>query len=70
MCELVMCLFAVVAIVKIAGHEDLSPWAWGAITFGICLLCLLVPLPFFRVLIALVLSLVAMMVWNAIQSKR
>ena len=70
MCEYVMCLFAIVAMVKIASQEDLSPWVWGAVTFGICIVCLMIPLPFLRVLIALVLSFVAMIGWNVIQSKR
>ena len=70
MCELAMCLFAIVAIIKIARHEDQSPWVWGAITFVICFLCLLIPLPFIRVLIALVASFSAMIIWNVIDSKR
>lgn len=70
MCEIVMCAFVVVAMVKIASHEDLSPWVWGAISLAVCVLCLLIPLPFIRVGIALVLSFAVMIVYNIIQSRR
>ena len=70
MCEIVMCVFVIVAMVKIASHEDLSPWVWGAISFAICILSLAIPLPFIRVGVALVLSFAAMMLYNVIQSRR
>lgn len=64
MCHWVMIAFAVVAMVRIASHEDLSPWVWGTVGFAICFLCLLViPLAYLNVLIGLVLSVVAMMAW-------
>ena len=69
MCEWVMCVFVIVAMVKVASHEDLSPWVWGAASFAICILCLLIPLPFVRIIIALVLSFVAMTAYNYYQRR-
>lgn len=65
MIEIVVLIACTVLMMKIADHEQLSSIIWGAITAGLCILCLAIPLPYFRMLIALGLSFVLMTVYNA-----
>ncbi|MFI4859058.1 MAG: hypothetical protein ACIAXF_00110 [Phycisphaerales bacterium JB063] len=67
--EFLVAVFAIVAMVKVADHEGQSPAVWGFVTFGLILLCSLIPLPFVRVMIALALSFFTMLGWNAYQSR-
>jgi len=60
--ELVMVIFAVVVMVRVADAENRSGSLWGAVTFLLCMLSLAIPLPFLRVLIALGVSLGALFV--------
>ena len=58
--ELVVVVAAIVVMVRVADAERRSPVIWGAITFGLCFLSFMIPLPFLRVGIALVVSYGAM----------
>lgn len=63
MLELILMAFAVAAVAKLADYEERSALNWGLIALGICVASLfLVPLPFGRVLLGMVLAIVAMMV--------
>ena len=69
MLELAMIVAAVVAMVRIASADDQSPLIWGLVTFGICVLCLGIPLPLIRVGIALVLSFLAMTLYKVVANR-
>lgn len=66
MFELIVSVFAVVAMVRIASADDQSPLLWGLITFGLCVLSfMLMPgLPFIRVGIAFVVAFIGMIVYK------
>jgi hypothetical protein len=53
---------AVVAMYKIADADGRSGLVWGVITLFIVFGCFAIPLPFLRVLIALIIAFVALMV--------
>lgn len=67
--EFLVAIFAIVAMVKIADHEGMSSVVWGFVTFGLIVLCGVIPLPFVRVMIALALAFFTMIGWNAYQSR-
>ena len=55
MLELVMLLATVVAMVKIADHEDRSPIIWGALTIAIGVGAIMIlPWPFLRMMLVLI----------------
>ncbi len=52
---------------KIADMDrDASPLIWTIVTFIICFACLFIPLPFLRILIGAILSIVALVAYKAI----
>lgn len=65
MIEIVVMIAIVALMMKIAEIEGLSTIIWGVVTFGICLLCLQIPLPYFRMLVGLGMSFVGMTLYNA-----
>ena len=55
-----------VLMYKVAEMERLSGIVWAALTFALCLVCVVViPIPFIDAVIGLVLSFIAMTVYNA-----
>jgi hypothetical protein len=70
MFEIIVSILAVVAIVKIASADDQSPWLWGSVTFGLCILCIMfIPLPFLRVGAAFVLAFVGMIAYKVVSDR-
>jgi hypothetical protein len=67
--ELVMAVAVVVAMVKIADMENQSSFIWGAVAVAALVLCFALPLPFFRVLVAGVISYAAMFVYKVVANK-
>jgi hypothetical protein len=67
--ELVMAIAVVVAMVKIADMENQSPFIWGAVAIGMLLLCFMLPIPYLRVVIAGLLSYVAMFVYKVVANR-
>ena len=66
MFELIVGICAIVAMVKIASADDQSPLLWGAATFGLCVVCImLMPgLPFLRIGIAIVVAFIGMIAYK------
>ncbi len=64
MIELVLAVIMIVAMAKIASADDLSPILWGVVAFVFCFLCMFIPFPFARILIAAVLTFAAMTVYK------
>ena len=66
MFELIVGIFTIVAMVKIASADDQSPLLWGAVTFALCVVCImLMPgLPFIRIGVAFVLAFVGMVAYK------
>ena len=58
MLELLLALLLCAVMAKIADSEGLSGLLWGCLTFLVTLGCLLIPIPFLRLGIALVLMFV------------
>lgn len=55
-----------VLMYRVAEMERLSGLAWALITFGLCLACAFtIPLPLINAVIGLVISFIAMSVYNA-----
>lgn len=52
MYELILIIGAAIAMGRFAESDRHEGLKWGAITFGLCLASLLIPIPFLRVLIA------------------
>jgi hypothetical protein len=52
MFELILIIAAAIVIGRFAETDRSEGLKWGAITFGICLVSLLIPLPYLRVLLA------------------
>jgi hypothetical protein len=70
MFEFIVGVMAIVAMVKIAYADDQSRLLWGAVTFGLIILCIgLIPLPFLRVGIAFILAFVAMTAYKVIANR-
>ena len=69
MIELIMCAAAVILMIRIAGMENQSEWAWGFITFALCALSLLIPWPLLRIAIAAVVAFLTMTVYKIIADK-
>lgn len=69
MIELVMIAAACIAMYRIAENDEQSPWAWVAITFGICMLCLAIPLPLIRVGIAAVIAFGGMIAYKVVTNR-
>ena len=70
MIESVMLFAAVVLMARIANAEDESPFAWGGLTFLLCLGSrMFVPLPFARIMGAAILSFVLMTVYKLIRDR-
>jgi len=55
---------------QVANADNRSPLLWAAITFLLCLISLLIPVPFFRLLLPMLVVLVAMFVCNLIRPPR
>ena len=65
MFELFLIPFAVAAMAKIADYEEQSALTWGAATLGLTILALFtIPLPFARILIALLVAFVLLMIFK------
>ncbi len=56
MFEFILAIGAAIGISRFAEADRGEGLKWGAITFGLCLLSFLIPLPFVRVLIAIGIS--------------
>ncbi|HVT79818.1 MAG TPA: hypothetical protein VHM90_04115 [Phycisphaerae bacterium] len=67
MIELILMVVMVVAIVRIASVDGQSPIIWGAAAIGFGFLCLFIPLPYARVLIAGVLTVAAMTTYKMVR---
>ena len=52
MFEFILIIAAAIALGRFAENDRQEGLKWGAITFGLCLASLLIPIPFLRVLIA------------------
>ena len=66
MFELILAIAACVAMAKIASADNKSPIIWAVATFALCVLSILIPLPYVRVLIAFIVAFVAMIASNAL----
>lgn len=64
MIEFVVMIACTVLMMKIADMEHLSAIMWGTVTLGLCVVCLAIPLPYFRMLAALGISFALMTVYN------
>ena len=53
MFELLVIVGATIGMSRMAEADRGEGFKWGAITFGLCLLSLLIPLPFLRILVAI-----------------
>lgn len=65
MFEFGIAIAACVAMGKIADAEGRSAVVWGAITMGLCLASLAIPLPYLRFFLAGLAAFIAMMVAKA-----
>lgn len=65
MLEIVVLIACVVLMYKIADMEGFSPIVWGALTAVLCIASVAIPLPYVRVVIGLIISFVAMMIYKA-----
>ena len=50
--ELIGIIAATIAMSRLAETDRGEGFKWGAITFGLCILSLFIPLPFLRILLA------------------
>ena len=66
MFELILIVGAVIGMARMAESDRGEGFKWGAITFGLCLFSLLIPLPALRILIAIVVS----FVWMTVSEKK
>ena len=57
MFEFILIIGAAIAMGRFAESDRQEGLKWGAITFGLCLASLLLPIPFLRVMIACAVSL-------------
>ena len=64
MFELILAIAATVVFARMAEEDRGEGLKWGAITFGLCLVSFLLPLPFLRVLLACAVAFVLMTVMN------
>ena len=65
MFELLVCIAAIGAVVRVAVADNQSGLLWGLITFGLCAACVvMIPLAFIRVGIAFALALLAMFIYK------
>ena len=63
---LIVIIACAVLMYKVAEMERLSGLVWAALTFAVCLGCaLVIPIPFINAVIGLILSFIAMTVYNA-----
>ncbi|MFO0928475.1 MAG: hypothetical protein U0736_15870 [Gemmataceae bacterium] len=67
MIDLVLSIALAMLLGGVAFADDRSPILWGAITFVLCLLSLLIPLPVVRLVIVMGMVLVALFVCNLIR---
>lgn len=61
MLELILAFLLCAVMAKVADADGLSGIIWGCITFVIALACLLIPIPFLRLGVAMVLVFAAML---------
>lgn len=62
----VVIIACAVLMYRVAEIERLSGFVWGALTFVLCLGCaMVIPLPFINAVIGLIISFIAMTVYNA-----
>ena len=69
MFEIILAVVMIIAIVKMASTENLSPVLWGALAFGMTIVCLAIPFAFARILIAGVICFAWMTVYKIIARK-
>ena len=62
MFEWILIIGATIAMARFAEEDRSEGFKWGAITFGLCLLSLAIPLPLLRIGLACVASFVLMTV--------
>ncbi len=62
MFEIGLAVAACVAMGKIADADGRSAITWGAITLGLCVASIFIPLPFLRILLAAVVAFILLMV--------
>lgn len=67
--ELILAIALIVAMVRIADVENMSPWLWGAVAFLILLGSGIIPIPYFRILVAGILSYGAMLTYKIVANK-
>jgi hypothetical protein len=67
MIEIAVIVAACVLMWRVAAMDDGSPVIWAAVTLGLCLASLAIPLPFVRVLIAVAVAFVAMIAVKVIK---
>ena len=70
MVELGLVIILIVTIVKIAIADDKSPFIWGLVALGVCVLCVnLIHFPYARILLAGFLTFGAMFGYNVVAHK-
>ncbi|MEM0914738.1 MAG: hypothetical protein AAGB29_12775 [Planctomycetota bacterium] len=67
MIEIVMIIAACVLMWRVAAADDHSPIIWMVVTLGICLAALLIPLPFIRIIIAVIVAFGVMIAVKAVK---
>ena len=63
--ELFLIIMATIGVSRMAEADRGEGFKWGAITFGLCLLSLFIPLPLIRILVAIG----AAFVWMTVSKK-
>jgi hypothetical protein len=67
----VLVFFGVVGIIGgVANADDQRPLVWGGIALAVCLLSLLIPIPYVRLAIAFIVCFVAMFVYKIVMDRR
>lgn len=69
MLELLLFILMVITIARIATADGQSAIVWGGVALGLGILCLAVPLPYGRVLLAAVLSVAGMVAYKVVANR-
>lgn len=56
MFEFILIISAVIGIGRMAEQDRGEGFKWGAITFALCLASFIIPMPFLRILLAMIVS--------------
>lgn len=65
MLELALGVAVCVTMAKLAAADDYSAVAWFLVTLALCVLSIMVPLPFLRFVLAGIASFLALVAWKA-----